>query len=486
MCYLRSFGGTLIERLCGLVMLATCGVAVAQSVPKLPEQDRVLSRKIFKEFIETNSEDSDGSVTAVAEVARKELLAGGFAAEDLVLAGPNDRKQNLVVRYRGVAGSGLKPILIIGHIDVVEARKSDWTTDPYEFVEKDGFFYGRGTQDMKSGDVDVVAAFLRMKREGFVPKRDIVLALTADEEGGKSNGVAWLLKNRPELMVADYVLNPDSGGVEMRGGKATEMGVEATEKTYADFELTARNRGGHSSLPRPDNAIYELMHALEKLEASPFPVELNEVTRASLTEEETMTTSERAANIRGVLAVPQDAAAVAAFSKDEGDSALLRTTCVATMLKGGHAPNALPGEAEANVNCRILPGHSPEETRQTLIKLFDDPKLVVEFKADDGEISAKAPVRVSAPPPPPRPDVFVPLREVVAEIWPGIPVVPVMNAGASDSIYTMQAGLPSYGIGGVAIAFDDVRAHGRDERVGVESFYTSVEFYYLFLKALTK
>jgi acetylornithine deacetylase/succinyl-diaminopimelate desuccinylase-like protein len=425
-------------------------------------------------------------VTAVAEVARRALLAGGFAAEDLVLAGPNDRKKNLVARYRGVAGSGMKPILIIGHIDVVEARKSDWTTDPYQFVEKDGFFYGRGTQDMKSGDVDVVSAFIRMKREGFVPKRDIVLALTADEEGGQSNGVSWLLKNRPDLMVADYVLNPDSGGVELRGGKATEMGVEATEKTYADFELTARNRGGHSSLPRPDNAIYELMHALEKLEATPFPVELNEVTRASLIEEEKLTTPERAANIRGVLAMPQEAAAVAAFSKDPGDSALLRTTCVATMLKGGHAPNALPGEAEANVNCRILPGHSPEETRQTLIKLFDDPKLVVEFKADDGVISAKAPARVSAPPPPPRPDVFVPLRKVVAEIWPGIPVVPVMNAGASDSIYTMQAGLPSYGIGGVAVGYDDVRAHGRDERVGVESFYTSVEFYYLFLKELTK
>jgi acetylornithine deacetylase/succinyl-diaminopimelate desuccinylase-like protein len=475
-----------IRLLSAALALGCCGSLVAQSVPQLPEQDRVLSRNIFKEFIETNSEDSDGSVTAVAEVARKALLAGGFAAEDLVLAGPNALKQNLVVRYRGVAGSGLKPILIIGHIDVVEARKSDWTTDPYEFVEKDGFFYGRGTQDMKSDDVDVVASFIRMKREGFVPKRDIVLALTADEEGGKSNGVSWLLKNRPELMAAEYVLNPDSGGVELRGGKATEMDVEATEKTYADFRLTTRNRGGHSSLPRPDNAIYELMHALEKLEATPFPVELNAVTRASLAETEKSTTPDRAANIRGVLAVPPDEMAVAAFSKDAGDSALLRTTCVATMLKGGHAPNALPAEAQANVNCRILPGHSQEETRQTLIKLFDDPKLTVEYKADDGTISAEAPGRVSLPPPPPRADVFGPLREVTAELWPGIPVVPVMDAGASDSIYTMQAGLPSYGIGGVGVGFDDVRAHGRDERVGVESFYTSVEFYYLFLKALTK
>ncbi len=465
--------------------LVLSGVAVGQ-VPQLPEADRVLSRQIFKEFIEINSEDSDGSVTAVAVAARKELLKAGFAADDLVLAGPNARKQNLVARYRGVSGSSLKPILIIGHIDVVEARQSDWTTDPYEFVEKDGYFYGRGTQDMKSGDVDVVESLIRMKREGFVPKRDIVLALTADEEGGQSNGVDWLLKNRPELMQADFVLNPDSGGVELRNGKATEMDVEATEKTYADYQLTARNPGGHSSLPRPDNAIYELMHALEKLEAHPFPVELNAVTRASLAETAKITTPERAKNIRGVLATPPNARELAAFSADPVDSAVLRTTCVATMLKGGHAPNALPGEAQANVNCRILPGHSQEEIRQTLIELFDDPKLIVKYVADDGTVTDVAPDRASLPPPPPRPDVFGPLHEVVARMWPGIPVIPVMNAGASDSIYTMEAGLPSYGIGGVSVDFDDVRAHGRDERVRIESFFTSVEFYYLYLKALTK
>jgi acetylornithine deacetylase/succinyl-diaminopimelate desuccinylase-like protein len=466
-------------------LVLVSGATVAQ-VPQLPEADRALSRQIFKEFIEINSEDSDGSVTAVAVAARNELLKAGFAAGDLVLAGPNERKQNLVARYRGAGGSSLKPILIIGHIDVVEARKSDWTTDPYQFVEKDGFFYGRGTQDMKSGDVDVVESFIRMKREGFVPKRDIVLALTADEEGGKSNGVDWLLKNRPELMTADFVLNPDSGGVELRGGKATEMDVEATEKTYADFQLTARNPGGHSSLPRPDNAIYELMHALDKLEAHPFPVELNAVTRASLAETAKITTPERAKNIRGVLATPQNKTELAAFTADPVDSAVLRTTCVATMLKGGHAPNALPGEAQANVNCRILPGHSQEEIRQTLIKMFDDPKLTVKYVADDGTVSDVAPDRASLPPPPPRKDVFGPLHEVVAEVWPGIPVIPVMNAGASDSIYTMQTGLPSYGIGGVSVDFDDVRAHGRDERVRIESFFTSVEFYYLYLKALTK
>jgi len=467
-----------------LGVMFVCGAAVAQSAPQLPEQDRALSREIFKQLIEVNSEDSDGSVTAAAVVARNQLLKAGFAAEDLVLAGPNERKQDLVARYRGAADSKLKPILIIGHIDVVEARRADWTVDPFVFLEKDGYFYGRGTQDMKGADATVIESFIRLKREGWVPKRDIVLALTADEEGGKSNGVDWLLKNRPELMQAEFVLNPDSGGVELRGGKATAMGVEATEKTYADFRLTATNRGGHSSLPRPDNAIYELMHALDKLEATPFPVELNDVTRAELAEEAKITTPERAAAIRGVLAVPPDAKAVAEFVKVPTDNALVRTTCVATLLSAGHAPNALPAMATANVNCRILPGHSQEQVRQQLIALFADPKLTVEYVADDGTVSADAPNRQSLPPPPPLPAVFVPLREVTAAMWPEIPVIPTMEAGASDSIYTMAAGLPSYGVSGIGVDFDDVRAHGRDERLRVESFYKGVEFYYLYLKAL--
>lgn len=473
------------KRLAIAVAMSWCAVAVAQG-PRLLEQDRVLARQVFKELIEINSQDSNGSVTAVAEAMRNEFLAHGFAAEDLVLAGPNALKQNLVVRYRGAVGSKVKPVLIIGHIDVVEARREDWTVDPYTFLEKDGYFYGRGTQDMKSGDADVVEAFLRMRREGFVPSRDIVFAMTADEEGGKSNGVDWLLKNRPELMKADFVLNPDAGGVELRDGKAAELDVEATEKTYADFRLTASNPGGHSSLPRPDNAIYELMHALDKLEATPFPIELNAVTRASLAATAKITSPERAKLIHGVLAEPMDRKALAEFIKSPEDNATLRTTCVATILKAGHAPNALPGTAEANVNCRILPGHSQEEVRLQLVKLFGDSKLKVEYVDDAGTVTATAPSRQSLPPPPVREDVFGPLRTVTAQVWPGIPVIPSMSAGASDSIYTMAAGLPSYGIGGVGIDFDDVRAHGRDERLRVGAFYESVEFYYLYLTALTK
>jgi acetylornithine deacetylase/succinyl-diaminopimelate desuccinylase-like protein len=469
----------------GVLAVTLCGTSFAQG-PQLPEQDRVLARQIFKEFIETNSQDSNGSVTAVSVAARNELLKAGFAPADLILAGPNALKQNLVVRYHGVPGSKLKPILIIGHEDVVEARRSDWTTDPYTLVEKDGYFYGRGTQDMKDGDADVVASFIRLHREGYVPDRDITLALTADEEGGKSNGVRWLLKNRPELMQAAFVINPDGEGPTLRNGKPTELDVEATQKTYADFHLVATNRGGHSSEPRPDNAIYELMHALLKLEASPFPVELNDVTRAQLEASAKVTTPQRAADIRGILQTPPDPAAVADFSKDPEDNAILRTTCVATMLKGGHAPNALPGEADANVNCRILPGHSQEDTRKTLIGIFDDPKLTVEYMADDGTLSPTAPNRQSQPPPPLLASVFDPLHQVAAELWPGMIVIPSMSVGASDSIYTLQAGIPSYGIGGAAIEYNDHRMHGRDERLSVDSYYKSVEFFYLYLKALTK
>ena len=466
------------------VVLAIGSAALAQG-PQLPEQDRVLSRQIFKEFVEINSQDSNGSVTKVAEAARAELLKAGFAPEDLILAGPNDRKMNLVVRYHGAAGSALKPMLIIGHIDVVEARKEDWSTDPYEFVEKDGFFYGRGTQDMKDSAAIAVESLIRLKREGWVPKRAITLALTADEEGGKSNGVSWLLANRPELMQAEFVLNPDAGGVTSHDGKGIAMGVEATEKTYADFKLTATNPGGHSSLPRPDNAIYELMHALDKLEAHPFPVELNPVTRAELAQEAKAMPETKAKLIAGVLATPMDTKALAEFEKAPDENALLRTTCVATMLSGGRAPNALPAEATANVNCRILPGHSQEQARQELIRIFDDPKLQVEYMADDGTLSPQAPTRQSLAPPPPLPEVFVPLRAVTEQMWPGIPVIPIMEVGASDSIYTMLAGMPSYGVNGVAIDEGDERMHGRDERVRAESFYRGAEFYYLFLKALT-
>ena len=473
----------------GAALLLSALNVIAQNAQTLPEQDRALAREIFKELIETNTQDSNGSVTAAAEKMRQRLLDAGYPASDLVLAGPNDRKQNLVAIYHGKPGATLKPILTICHLDVVEARKADWTTDPYQFVEKDGYFYGRGTQDIKEEDAALVETFIRMKREGYVPDRDLVIALTADEEGGASNGVAWLLAHRPDLMRADFVINPDAGGLELREGIPSEFDVEATEKLYADFEVTATNPGGHSSQPRPDNAIYELVHALAKLEASPFPVELNAVTRSELEEKAKIaakTNPPRAELIRGVLANPPDPEAIAEFSKDPTDNATLRTTCVATMVNAGHARNALPGMAKANVNCRILPGHSQEEVRQKLIQIFGDPKLTVDYVNDAGEVMGLGSSKKSMEPPPARQDVYGPLGKVVHEMWPGLPIVPSMSTGASDSIITMAAGIPSYGISGMGVDFDDDRAHGRDERIRTEAFYQGVEFRYLYMKALTK
>jgi acetylornithine deacetylase/succinyl-diaminopimelate desuccinylase-like protein len=446
---------------------------------------RQLARDVFKQLIEINSTDSIGSTTAVAEAMRQRLLDAGFSPSDVVVLGPNPRKGNLVARLRGRPGSTLKPVLLLCHTDVVEAKREDWTTDPFVFTEKDSFFYGRGTQDMKDSDAAVVIAFLRMKRENYVPDRDLILALTADEEGGRSNGADWLLKNHPDLIQAEFVINPDAGGLTTKNGKPILLGVEATEKLYADFRITATNPGGHSSLPTPDNAIYHVANALSRLEKSPFPFELNEVTRAELTTRATLVESQQAADIRAILKTPPDPAAMQRLSVNPVYNATMRTTCVATMMSAGHAPNALPGRAQANVNCRILPGHSQEEVRQDLIRIFADPTLTVEYINNAGEALGKGSDRAAAPPPPLNEAVFKPLRETVHTMWPGLTILPEMETGASDSIYTIAAGMPSYGFNGMAIEEGDERAHGRDERLGVESYYAGVEFQYLYLKAMT-
>jgi acetylornithine deacetylase/succinyl-diaminopimelate desuccinylase-like protein len=446
---------------------------------------RQLAHDVFKQLIEINSTDSIGSTTAVAEAMRKRLLDAGFPAADVVILGPDARKGNLVARLRGRPGSTLKPVLIICHTDVVEAKREDWTTDPFVFTEKDGFFYGRGTQDMKDSDAATIMAFLRMKRENYVPDRDLILALTADEEGGKSNGVDWLLKNHPDLIQAEFVINPDAGGLTTKNGKPILLGVEATEKLYADFHVTVTNPGGHSSLPTPDNAIYHVADALSRLEKSPFPFELNEVTRAELTTRATLVQGQQAEDIRAILKTPPDPAAMKRLSANPVYNATMRTTCVATMMSAGHAPNALPGRAQANVNCRILPGHSQEEVRQNLIRIFADPTLAVEYVNNSGEVLGKGSDRAAAPPPPLNEAVFKPLRETVHTLWPGLTILPEMETGASDSIYTIAAGMPSYGFNGMAIEEGDERAHGRDERLGIESYYAGVEFQYLYLKAMT-
>ena len=455
------------------------------SAAPLDEATRKLSRDIFQQLIEINTTDSTGSTTAAAQAMANRLLEAGFPPADIKVLAPRDRKGNLIARLRGPAQGALKPSLIIGHLDVVEALRGDWTTDPFRFVEKDGYFYGRGTQDMKVEDAILVTTFIRFKREGFRPSRDLILALTADEEGGNANGVDWLLRNHRDLIDAEFVLNPDSGGVETEKGKPIDIGVEATEKLYADFQLTSTNRGGHSSLPVPDNAIYHLSDALGRLERAPFPFELNAVTRAWFESLAKVESKEKAADILAILRTPRDAAAEARLSGDPHYNANLRTTCIPTRLNGGHANNALPQMAEALVNCRILPGHAPEEIRQQLIRTIGDPAVVVRYMDNGGRVFERAPDKAGPPPVAPRPDVFKPLTRIADEMWPGVPVIPNMETGASDSIYTNAAGMPSYGISGVAVDRDDIRAHGKDERVRTSAFYQGVDFYYRFLKALT-
>jgi len=476
------------SRLFASLALIACFAAVkAQSpLPTTSTQDRELAREIFKQLIEINTTDTPlGNVTTATEAMQKRFLDAGFAPEDVHLLGPDPRKMNLVVRIPAAGTPTEKPVVFLCHIDVVEALRKDWNTDPFEFVEKDGYYYGRGTQDMKDSDAALVFTFLRLHREGYKPKRDLILALTADEEGGKFNGADWLVKEHRDLVDAAYVINPDSGGVELDHGRAMVADVEATEKVYADFQITAVDRGGHSSIPRPDNAIYELTAALNKLAAFAFPFEMNEVTRTYFKNLVGQETGETAADMRAILATPPDEAAAARLSAAEPSfNSNFRTTCVATRLAGGHANNALPQSAQANVNCRIFPGHSPEDIRQQLVAVFGDAKLSVKYVSDSGHVFDTAEARTAMVPPAPIKEVFEPLTRLTQALWPGTPVTPVMENGASDSIYFAQAGIPCYGYSAIALERDDDRAHGQDERLPVDSYWKSLDFFYSFAKAV--
>jgi len=443
-----------------------------------------LARELLQQLIEINTTDSVGNVTAAAEAMAQRFRAAGFPAADIVIVGgPNEKKKNLVVRLRGTGQH--KPLLLMGHLDVVEAHREDWTVDPFKLVEKDGYFYGRGSSDMKEDDAIMVASLLRMKQEGFKPNRDLILALTADEEGGCCNGPDWLLKNRRDLVDAEFAINTDGWSVASEKGVAKMFRLGATEKLYGDYQLTVTNRGGHSSEPRADNAIYELSQALINLSKYQFPFELNNVTRPYFEQLAKEASGQRASDLRAILKNPPDETAVQRLSQDPSVNSVMRTNCVATRLDGGHANNALPQRAQANVNCRIFPGHSLEDIRQQLIKVIADQQITVRYVADNGQVAEVVPNRKSLPPPPLNPEVVKPLEKVAAEMWPGIPVVPFMAAGASDAIYTNAAGIPTYGITGIMIDVDDVRAHGRDERVPVNSFYNGNLFFYRYLKALT-
>ena len=462
------------------VLAVTVGLATtpgaAQTTP--PQEYMDLARRLFAELIEINTTDSErGDNTVAAHALADALLEAGFPEEDVHVLVPSDAptKGNLVARYRG-RDSSLKPILLLAHIDVVEALPEDWSADlnPFEFLERDGYYYGRGVTDNKDEAAIYTANFIRMRREGFVPDRDIVMALTADEEGGPRNGVQFLLAEHRDLIDAEYALNEGGGGME-RDGRKISNNVQAAEKKFLSFFFTATNPGGHSSLPVEKNAIYDLSQALLAVQAYDFPVMLHDVTEQFFGGSADLLGGEMGEAMRRIVENPSDAGAAATLSVDPGYNSRLRTTCVATLLEGGHAQNALPQLARANVNCRIFPTHDPVEVEATLQELVRPFDVTVE-------------PRGAATPSPPSPltdEVLGPIERITEQMWPGVKVLPVMSTGATDGLYLRKEGIPVYGVSGLFGDMDDNRAHGQDERISIQNFYEGQEFLYRLVKALT-
>ena len=433
------------------------------------------AKEIFKQLVEINTTHSVGSTTQAAEAMAARFKASGFADADVRVLGPSAKKGNLVVRYRGTGAK--RPMILLAHLDVVEARREDWSMDPFVLTEKDGYFYGRGTADDKTMAAVFVANLLRLKSEGFTPSRDIILMLTADEEGGPENGVKWLLANHRPLVDAEFAINEGGGGV-MRKGKYVTNEIQAAEKVYQDLRLEIRNSGGHSSMPVKDNAIYRLAAGLSRIAAFDFPPQLNDITRAYFTRAApAQLDAQTRADMLAVAKEPMDMAAAARLSAQSPYfNSLLRTTCVATQLDGGHAPNALPQLATANVNCRILPGVPVSAVVAQLTKVVADSGIQISL-VDEATPSKPAVLRD---------DVLKATETIVQSMFPGVPVVPLMSTGATDGLFLRNAGIPTFGVDGLFDDIDDVRAHGRDERVGIKQFNEDLEFQYRLITALSK
>jgi acetylornithine deacetylase/succinyl-diaminopimelate desuccinylase-like protein len=444
---------------------------ISQTMP--PEPEKQLAREIYKELIEIKSGYTSGATTPVAEAMAVRLRAAGFAESDIFVGGAIPTKANLVVRYHGTGRA--KPILLLAHTDVVEARREDWSMDPFQFIERDGYFYGRGTADDKAQATVWIANLIRYKREGFQPDRDIIVALTADEEGGGPyNGVEWLIKNKRELIDAEYCLN-EGGWGEIAGGRKISNDIQVSEKYVINFRLEVHNKGGHSSLPVPDNAIYHLAAALDRLSKFGFPLKTNEVTRAYFQAMSKIETGPVKDDLAKVAEGSQDAMRKVALASAAWN-ATLRTTCVATQLEGGHAKNALPQLAAANVNCRVLPEDTVEYVHSTLRKVLADDQVSL---AISGEVS-------QGPASPMREDVLKAVSRLTDTLWPGVPAVPIMVMGATDGLHLRAIGIPTYGVQGFFMDRDDIRFHGRDERMSVTSFFEGQTFLYQLVKSLSK
>jgi acetylornithine deacetylase/succinyl-diaminopimelate desuccinylase-like protein len=456
-------------------------VTVAAASPAPAEEDaRRLARDILRQLIEIDTTEAAGNTTPAAQAMAARLKEAGLPEGDVLVVGPDDRHGNLVARLRGTGAR--RPLLLIAHLDVVEARREDWSIDPFKFLEKDGYYYGRGTTDVKDGDAILVANMIRLAREKYRPDRDLILALTAGEETGIADGIEWLLRERRPLIDAAYCVNLDGGDFQLKDGRRRLVAVQASEKLSVNFRLEATDRGGHSSLPRRENPIYRLAAALSRVATFEFPVDLNEVTRSYFERMSALEAGPTADDMKALARTPPDPAALKHLSESPYGNALVRTTCVTTRLEGGHADNALPQRARALVNCRVLPGRDPEDVRRTLAHVVNDERVTVAGPITEWD---KPRERVVAPPARLEPELMRMVESVGAEMWPGVPVVPTMETGGTDGYYLRPAGIPTFGVSGVFIDMDDVRAHGKDERVAVTSFHEGVDFYYRLIKRLS-
>jgi acetylornithine deacetylase/succinyl-diaminopimelate desuccinylase-like protein len=448
-------------------------VATGQSVlTRRTDANEQRALEIYRELIEIDTTHDSGSTTAAAEAMAARLIAAGFPAADVQVLAELPRKGNLVARYRG-RGEGAEALLLLAHLDVVEADPADWSVPPFVLLERDGYYYGRGTLDDKDEAAIHVANLIRLREEGFVPDRDIIVALTADEEGGPDNGVEWLLEEHGDAIDAGLALNEGGGGA-LRAGRRISNNVQTSEKVFQSYVLEVLNPGGHSSRPERDNAIYRLAGALTRIAAFEFPIALNDTTRRFFELTAADVEPGLAAAMRGIVRTPPDPAAVAALTELSLYNALLRTTCVATMLDAGHAENALPQRAEATINCRIMPGESPDNVQETLARVIADDAVSI-TPLDIARPSAPSPLAES---------VVGPIERITGELWPSVRVIPMMSTGATDSLYLRNVGIPAYGVSGIFADVDDNRAHGRDERMLVEAFYEGLEFLYRLTREL--
>jgi len=457
------------------VLLVTSAASLSAQTPvtsPLPAAYQRLAREVLTEAVNTNTTASVGSTTALANKLRTRLLAAGYPATDIHIVGADAKNRNLIVRLRG-SGSGKKAILLAAHMDVVEAKRADWTADPFVLRLENGFFMGRGAEDDKSGVTVLITNLIRWKQEKWTPDRDIIALFTADEETDATKGMQWVLAHERKLIDAEYCLNTDGGGVELANGKPRMFGMEASEKVFVDFQLEAINKGGHSSRPRPDNAIYQLAKALTRLEGYTFPVKLNEVSRTQLESSAALQSADTAADMRLIAAgyangKPDAAAeaAVARLSREPSFNALFRTTCVATLLEGGHADNALPQRARATVNCRMLPNDPPAEVEATIKRVVGD---------GVGVTITYPPV--ASDPSPLRPELMTLLERLTAQYFPGAPIIPSMSLGATDGLYLRNAGIPTYSLSAVASVDGESNAHGLNEKVREKSIYDAAAFW---------